>query len=294
MTEEMKRVIDHQRERLEEKVIERIYKHHPAICQSPSGNKARQKSLQDVRDHLIFFSHALALDDPSLFAKYSAWNKVLFSNLKFTEEAWPVTLRSMEYVLIDHLGEDKKADRDIGKIKAYFEKALHEVKITPVQPPSHIQEGNPYQDLASSYLESLLNGKRHAAREMILQAVQNGASTADIYLYIFTPVQHEICRLWQTNQVNVAQAHYCTAATQVIVSRLYPYIFNAQRNGQNMVMTCVGGELHELGDRMVADLFAMEGWDSYNLGANYHRYTFQGFNCASASSTWRSLSSVRI
>ena len=32
--------------------------------------------------------------------------------------------------------------------------------------------------------------------------------------------------------------------------------------------TCVGGELHELGARMVADFFGREGWDTYYLGAN--------------------------
>jgi methanogenic corrinoid protein MtbC1 len=30
----------------------------------------------------------------------------------------------------------------------------------------------------------------------------------------------------------------------------------------------VGGELHEIGVRMVADFFEMEGWDTYYLGAN--------------------------
>ena len=35
-----------------------------------------------------------------------------------------------------------------------------------------------------------------------------------------------------------------------------------------MVATCVGGELHEIGARMVADFFEMDGWDTYFLGAN--------------------------
>ena len=32
--------------------------------------------------------------------------------------------------------------------------------------------------------------------------------------------------------------------------------------------TCVAGELHEMGARMVTDFFEMEGWDTYYLGAN--------------------------
>lgn len=35
-----------------------------------------------------------------------------------------------------------------------------------------------------------------------------------------------------------------------------------------MVATCVSGDLHEIGVRMVADFFQMDGWDTIYLGAN--------------------------
>lgn len=89
-----------------------------------------------------------------------------------------------------------------------------------------------------------------------------------IYLEVLQPVQREIGNLWQTNEVSVAQEHYCTAATQLIMGRLYPYLHLAPRNGKRVVVACVGGELHEVGARMVADILEMEGWDSYYLGAN--------------------------
>ena len=34
-----------------------------------------------------------------------------------------------------------------------------------------------------------------------------------------------------------------------------------------MLVACVGSELHEIGARMVADLFEYHGWDSIYLGA---------------------------
>jgi methanogenic corrinoid protein MtbC1 len=52
------------------------------------------------------------------------------------------------------------------------------------------------------------------------------------------------------------------------MSQLYPRIFATARVGRCLVATCVGDELHEIGVRMVADLFEMAGWDSYYLGAN--------------------------
>ena len=103
---------------------------------------------------------------------------------------------------------------------------------------------------------------------LILDALERGDAIQDIYLHVFQPVQREVGRLWQTNQVHVAQEHYITAATQLIMSQLYPYVFGAKRRGRRVVAACVGGELHEIGMRMVADFFEMEGWDTYYLGAN--------------------------
>jgi MerR family transcriptional regulator, light-induced transcriptional regulator len=73
----------------------------------------------------------------------------------------------------------------------------------------------------------------------------------------------------QANIVSVAQEHYCTAATQLIMSQLYPYIFRADRSSRGtIVATCVSGELHEIGARMLCDLLEMEGWNTIYLGAN--------------------------
>ena len=35
-----------------------------------------------------------------------------------------------------------------------------------------------------------------------------------------------------------------------------------------MVAACAASELHEIGVRMAADFFEMEGWDTFYLGAN--------------------------
>ena len=130
------------------------------------------------------------------------------------------------------------------------------------------RENSPLSDLAARYLDALLHGRRDDAGRLIFSAVETGTSVKYVYREVFQPVQYEIGRLWQTNEVSVAQEHYVTAATQLIMGQLYPYLPMAARNGNRVVVTCVGGELHEIGARMVADLLEMEGWDSYFLGAN--------------------------
>ncbi|MFO8031908.1 MAG: cobalamin-dependent protein [Desulfohalobiaceae bacterium] len=123
--------------------------------------------------------------------------------------------------------------------------------------------------LAKKYLQQLLQGERQRPSELILQAVQEGQTTVqDVYLQIFQPVLYEVGRLWESNQVSVAVEHFCTAATQLVMSQLFPYILSSRKTSCSMVGCCVGNELHEVGMRMVSDFFEMQGWETYFLGAN--------------------------
>ena len=124
-----------------------------------------------------------------------------------------------------------------------------------------------FSDIAATYLEALLAADRIKAQQIITAALVHGLSIRDLYLGVFQPVQHEVGRLWLLNKVTVAEEHFCTAATQTIMSDLYPQIISSTRIGRTLVATCVGSELHEIGVRMVADFFEMEGWDTYYIGA---------------------------
>jgi methanogenic corrinoid protein MtbC1 len=130
------------------------------------------------------------------------------------------------------------------------------------------QKDLPLTELAAEYLDLLLSGNRQAAVDLIQKRVQQDVSIKDLYIYVFQRTQLEIGRLWENNQISVAQEHYCSAATQLIMSMLYPRILNASPQDPSIVSTCVGGELHEIGIRMVTDFFEMEGWTTYYLGAN--------------------------
>ena len=122
---------------------------------------------------------------------------------------------------------------------------------------------NPFASLARAYLEALLEARREDASRLILDAAASGTGVKDLYLQVFQPVQREIGRLWQVNSVTVAQEYYCTAATQLIMGRLSPFLFTAPRNGKSAVVTCVAGDLHEVGARMGGSISQGEGWDAY-------------------------------
>jgi methanogenic corrinoid protein MtbC1/DNA-binding XRE family transcriptional regulator len=122
--------------------------------------------------------------------------------------------------------------------------------------------------LADEYMKILLDGDRKRASRLILDAARSGLDVKTIYLTVLEPALREVGRMWSRSEINVAREHYFSTSTQTIMSQLYDYIETAPRNGHSVVAVAVGGDLHEIGIRMVTDFLEMEGWDSYLLGAN--------------------------
>ncbi|MBM7865437.1 cobalamin-binding protein [Heliobacterium gestii] len=223
----------------------------------------RLRALQDIRAQLSFLSEAVATKSPSLFTDYVSWVKVLLSgrgipvtdlakNLSFTKDV----LREMLPADLNHI------------VSAYLDLSINGLDEMPVDPPTHFTPDAPLADLARQYLERLLQGERREATRLIMDAVHSGTAVRDIYIHVFQRCQYEIGRLWQMNRINVAQEHYCSAATQMIMAQLYPFVFSGPSKRRRLVATCVSGELHEIGIRMVSDFLEMDGWDTYYLGAS--------------------------
>jgi MerR family transcriptional regulator, light-induced transcriptional regulator len=259
---DISRIIDAQSGVLAEEITRRHFQLKPELA-TRYGEKGREKCLEDARYHLSHLSEAIAASRPKLFADYVAWAKVLLAGYGITETDLADNLKLIRASLLNRLPVDA------GVVAAeYLDEGLRIIDRTPSEPPSFITESEPHAVLAEKYLNVLLQGERHAASQLILDAVNSGVSVKDIYLYVFQRTQCEIGRLWQMNRLTVAQEHYCTAATQMIMSQLYPFIFTGEKNDRTMVATCVAGDYHEIGVRMVADFFEMDGWNTIYLGAN--------------------------
>jgi len=170
-------------------------------------------------------------------------------------------------VMLDVLGKELPTSVQIPAM-AYVKSAIGSLTLANDN-SSFLDPGQSLAELAQQYLSALLRYDRHSASTLILRAVENKVSIKEIYCHVFEPCQYEIGRLWQSNVVSVAQEHYCTASTQLIMSQLYPYVFRSDRTFRGtIVAACVSGELHEIGARMLCDLLEMEGWNTIYLGAN--------------------------
>jgi methanogenic corrinoid protein MtbC1 len=134
----------------------------------------------------------------------------------------------------------------------------------PVRNPSVLIAEQEYE----RYIALLLDGRRDSAADVAQDCLARGCALQQIYLGLFQRSQRQIGDMWATGRLTVAQEHYCTAATQLIMSIFYQHLFATPRIGRRLVATCVEDELHEVGVRIVADFFELAGWDTYYLGAS--------------------------
>ncbi|HEX8820520.1 MAG TPA: cobalamin-dependent protein [Archangium sp.] len=123
--------------------------------------------------------------------------------------------------------------------------------------------------LRDSYLAAQLAGnRREALRLLVDEGLLRGIPVPSIHLDVIQPAQQEIGRLWQENHISVAQEHLATAISQLALSHLYRHLPREPANGRTVMLSCVEGELHELGARMASDFLEMAGFEVRFLGAN--------------------------
>ncbi len=258
----IREIITSSSKQIAEEVVERQYAMNPERWEK-YGSKGKELSIRDAGYHLPFLTESIVSGDENIFTEYVAWVRKLFNGLGLPSDTMKTTLQLTGESLKDHLSNDQ-LDTVLPYINAGIEKLENELKpdVPFINPEAYLGQ------LAKQYNESLLQGDRLTASKLILEAVESGTPVRDIYLHVFKKSQYEVGRLWLSNKITVAKEHFCSAATQQIMSQLYPHIFSTERKGRTFVAACIGGELHEIGIRMVADFFEMDGWDTYYLGAN--------------------------
>ena len=223
------------------------------------------KLLEYTHYDLSILANALASSSPEVFKEYVSWAAVLFESNSIPLDLLKKNIEILEEVLRSFLPGEHQA-----LLSTYLEAGLSEIgKHSPFH-PTHVDLSSPHGSLAEKYLSALLSVDRHRASQLILDSFRDGVSIRDIYLQVLQPVQYEIGRLWHIREISVAQEHFASSVTQLVMAQLYPFISvkRQEKAKGSIVAVCVSGELHEIGIRMVADFFEMEGWSTHFLGAN--------------------------
>ncbi len=258
---ELARSIEARANELAQQIVDQHFQQRPQSA-THSGDAEKRKCLEDAVFHLRYLAASLQTQRASLFLDYAEWTQQLLAThgVPVAELAQYMRLAKRTLLLAFPAQQELLSE--------YFDPVLTTLQREPLPVTTHLKEGTATDAIAKHFLDLLLRGNRTDAANAILGALDDGIPLKDIYIRVLQPVQYEIGRLWHRGELTVAQEHYCTAVTQWVMSRLYPDVFAGKASSGPVVATCVAGDLHEIGLRMVADLLELDGWNTMYLGAN--------------------------
>jgi len=256
------RQISERTEAISEWIVASDFARRPEIVER-YGERGREGYRRDNAYHLSFLTEAVASGEAALFVDYATWAKSMLLAHGGMVEDLVHNLRLLREALCVHLRGD-----DLSPALAPIDAALAELPSLPDLPPTFIEDSARHSALARHYMDLLLQGRRREAGSLIERALGDGVPLREIYLDVFQRTQREVGRLWELNRITVAEEHFCSAATQALISQLYPLVLEAPRNGRRVTAFCVAGDLHEIGLRIVGDFLELAGWDCDYIGAN--------------------------
>lgn len=217
----------------------------------------------DLADRLtLTLKHSVELETPSLFLELAAWAQTM---LVFRDYA-PSTLTRWLDVTSSSLSSII-ARRDEECARETLGRARDELAVVRLCEIPLVDESTPNGAAARRYVDALLEGDESRAAREVLLAVAAGQKPIDVYHQILAPALHEAGRLWQRDEITVAHEHVLTNATERVIAQLIDLSPPRPHRDLAAVTACIGGAQHQVGARMVADAFAMCGWQATFLGS---------------------------
>ncbi len=109
-----------------------------------------------------------------------------------------------------------------------------------------------------------------AVNEVFEAVVSHQLSIDDVYLDCLSGLMIETGASWQAGRTTVWQEHLVSGIVRTIIDSLSPEITrqSAAPNGKTVLLACPPEEQHDIGLRMLADLYRLRGWTAHFLGAD--------------------------
>lgn len=134
-----------------------------------------------------------------------------------------------------------------------------------------------YQETFSKYLRELDKEKSYEYDISLL--TEEKVTVLELYEDIIAPVLNSIVVGRRDEDTVIWKEHTMTGIARTIVECAYPFVLRTSRqafpdgNGRKVMVLCPEEEYHELGARMGADYFLLEGYEVFFIGGNTPRRT---------------------
>lgn len=219
--------------------------------------------VDDAQLRLQHLAEALACGRVEIFALDVAWLAATHAARALPLALLQASLRALKAELQENLPADAAA-----RCRPYLDAGLQAAAALPQAPASLLAQEEPLVDVARRFVLAVLEGDRASAEAVVVTALDAGASVAELHEHVIAKAQLEIGRMWQAGEVHVASEHFGSRIVEDVLAQLRARMRKQAATGRTVLVTSVSGNLHDIGPRIVADHFEMNGWRSIFLGAN--------------------------
>ena len=240
----------------------RLLERAPGI-QVRYGASAERLWKAEMLQRLGHLAVAVAFDRVELLVEQVQWSRVAFSSRQIQDIDVVESMHALRDVLAEQLPKQAMVACRL------IDEALKRVFGTPVPQPSSLLDATGGDSTAARlYLLHLLERNRDRAWHVVHGARLSGRSLAQVYERILVPSMAEVGRMWHMQEASVADEHFVTHATQSMMAQLRMDVPVEGERPWRVLAASVGGDHHDMGVRMLADLFEVAGWKVDCLGAN--------------------------
>lgn len=137
------------------------------------------------------------------------------------------------------------------------------------------------KNLYGEFTKALDSHNKDEAVNVCLTALESDEITIlELYLEILTPAMNGWECDYKLNELCIWDEHVRSAIVRTILECCYPRIMKEKKTkfsdvpGSKVAVVCPSEEYHEIGARMVADIFLLAGYDASFVGANTPQEAF--------------------
>lgn len=135
-----------------------------------------------------------------------------------------------------------------------------------------------YQETFNKHIKEL--DKEESYEYALSLLSEEKVTVPELYEHIIAPVLNSIVVGRRDEDTVIWKEHTMTGIARTIVEGAYPFVLKASRrdfpegNGRKVMILCPEEEYHELGARMGADYFKLEGYEVIFIGGNTPKENF--------------------
>jgi methanogenic corrinoid protein MtbC1 len=230
------------------------------------GNNPLSVMLTNHQHHTSFMVNVFKSNDYSLLSDTLQWVFSSYQARGFKPNYFNVELSAWINVIQATLSSDTA--KQIVPVYEWMKSRYADANFL-LQPTSRPYPfDSTWETHKNTFAHLLLAGNAREALVFAQSLVHDCLSLESFYTKVITPAMYDVGKQWEVGAISIAQEHLATSIVMRVIASLYAtFSLVDTHKGKAIVTSCVN-EYHEIGARILADLFELDGWDIQYLGAN--------------------------